>query len=144
MRALYRKVSLKDPKSIIIYGAGSAGSKLLHLLQYEPHISVVELIIDDDPSVQGKLMFGLKVNSYEEASKKFSDMGIQSVIIAIPSASFSDRQKIIKRLAKHSLEVKTIPELSSLIEGTAHISSIQDMPVDDLLDAKLFNQFPNL
>ena len=65
-------------------------------------------------------------------------------IIAIPSAGFSDRQRIIKRLAKHSLEVKTIPDLSSLIEGTKHISSIQDVPVDDLLGREAVKPVPVL
>ena len=66
--------------------------------------------------------------------KKLVPLGIDTILLAIPSASFKMRQRIFDLLTHTSIEVKSIPDLTSLISGTAKITELTDIDIVDLLD----------
>ena len=71
--------------------------------------------------------------SFAEASKKFEDFEIDTVLLAMPSVGLATRQKIFTRVNEHALEVKTIPPVASLINGSAKITEFEDVAIEDLL-----------
>jgi FlaA1/EpsC-like NDP-sugar epimerase len=70
---------------------------------------------------------------FDEARETLAKLDIDTVILAMPSASFSTRQAIIEKLTALSLDVKTLPSLSSLLDGTAQFTEFKDVEIEDLL-----------
>ena len=133
VRTAYYYFGAGQRTPIAIYGAGEAGTQTIASLKSNPRYAP-KLIIDDDPLLQGKVMYGLQILSFKSACEKCFKEDIDTVLLAIPSASLPRRQDIINQLSDRSLNVKTIPGLSSLIDGTTTISQIQNIDIEDLLE----------
>jgi FlaA1/EpsC-like NDP-sugar epimerase len=142
-RSAFRQRSNQNKKQIAIYGAGAAGAQTIQSLKSNQNYQV-RMIIDDADNLQGKRVFGLKVMSFSEASNKFNQYGINIVLLAIPSAGFSARKEIISRLSNFSVEVKTVPGISSLIDGSVSINELKDVNVEDLLGRETVKPDSNL
>ena len=94
------------------------------------------MIIDDDEELWGKTFFGLRVMNYPQACENFQRLDIESVLLAIPSADPSEKQKIIKNLLKQPVAVKTLPSVSELINGDISVTQFKNIDVEDLLGRK--------
>lgn len=132
---LYGDLTKKqNNKNVYIYGSGAAGSQLATLLENEPGY-IVKGFIDDDPSVQGWKVMGIEVKSFDKAAAKLfkETEGNTEVIIAMPSASHTERQIIIERLEPFPVKVRAIPAISDFASGNIRVSDIQDIDIDDLL-----------
>lgn len=143
LRAMFRSTSEKRRKYIAIYGAGAAGAQLLQSLTSSPDYRV-QIILDDNPHLQGHHLFGLRVMSFEEAAENFEALEIDFLLLTMPSASITERNNIIFKLNNYSLEVKTIPAVSSLINGSAQITEFKDIALEDLLGRERVDPLPEL
>jgi FlaA1/EpsC-like NDP-sugar epimerase len=66
------------------------------------------------------------------------------VFLALPSISRSQRNKIIERLNKQKVIVKTLPSISEIVDGRITISDIKDLNIEDLLNRKQIEPDINL
>lgn len=132
IRALFRMSGSRKRKKLAVYGAGEAGAQILQSLRTSPDYRV-RMVIDDNPKIRGQEIFGLRIISFAEAAKKFEDFEIDTVLLAMPSMGSAARRKIFARVNEHELEVKTIPSLASLINGSAKITEFKDVAIEDLL-----------
>ncbi len=132
LRSIFRTYNQKTQKYVAIYGAGAAGAQLTQSLITSPEYRV-QMIIDDNKNLQGQQLYGLKVMSFEEASDNFDNLEVDVILLAMPSASFHERQGIISKVNKYVLKVKTIPAVDSLINGSAQITEFKDIAIEDLL-----------
>jgi len=132
LRAMFRATTEKRRKYVAIYGAGAAGAELLQTLASSSAYRV-QMIIDDNPGLQGQRLFGLRVMSFEEAAENFGALDVDIVLLAMPSAGFSARQAIIAKVNEYALEVKMIPAVGKLIDGSAQITEFKDVAIEDLL-----------
>ena len=143
IRSFLRTNFTDKSKNIAIYGAGEAGGQLLQTLKSNQQYNV-KLVIDDDKGIQGSSIFGFEVMGLSDASDKFDELSIKTVLLAIPSANFSARKKIISNLSKYTLEVKTIPGLSDLIDGSTLINEFKNIEIEDLLGREIIKPDPSL
>jgi FlaA1/EpsC-like NDP-sugar epimerase len=132
LRAMVQVKFKKNVKNVAVYGAGTAGAQLLRSLATSSHYQA-RMIIDDNRRLQGKWLYGLQVVNFDEASRSFKSGDIDIVLLAMPSINFSSRRGIIKKINEHAIEVKTLPDISSLIDGSAEIMEFKDVAIDDLL-----------
>jgi FlaA1/EpsC-like NDP-sugar epimerase len=142
LRSVFRNIN-KQRKNIAIYGAGSAGSQIIQALKFNFEYEV-KLIIDDAPLLGGQKIFGHEVMGFAEATKKFNELNINTVLLSIPSASFSARKKILSRLSEYAVEVKTIPGLSDLINGSVQINEFKDIEINELIGREMIEADPLL
>ena len=140
LRSLYRSLIGVNRKKIAVYGAGSTGSQIIQSL-ITSHEYLVKMVIDDDPRLYGRRMFGLRIMNFLEAKDNFEKFGVKTVLIAIPNIKFSDKKKIISQLSDLSLLVKTMPSFSSLIND---YKNFKDASIEDLLGREVVNADPNL
>lgn len=128
----------KNQKNIIIYGAGKAGVQLAKVLECTSNMRLLGFI-DDSRELHNKQVLGVKVyglSSLEGSALKISDkkqLEIDEVLIAIPSASVTERADIVKNLEASSIRVKTLPDLSELTEGKISLDNIKEVDISDLL-----------
>ena len=117
---------------VAIYGAGDAGRQLAASLrtghEYQP-----TMFIDDEPSMHGLDIMGMKVFAPERLPQLVSRHQIRQVLLAIPSASRSRRIEIVNQLEALTVEVRAIPGMSELVDGTVRASDIREIEIDELL-----------
>lgn len=119
-------------KSVIIYGAGKAGTSLqialLKGINYKP-----VAFIDDDKSIQKLYIGGLKVYKPRDIQYLIKEYDIKEILLAMPASSGNRRRDVLSKLADFPVAIKTVPSLSQMIAGTAKVDEIKELEIEDLL-----------
>ena len=118
--------------NVAIYGAGAAGIQIAKALSGSPDFNPV-VFIDDNRSLQGNYIFGLRVYSLAKLAKVIQDLAISEVLLAMPSVTRSQRSKIIAELEPYALHVTTLPGMDDLASGKLKADDIREVGISDLL-----------
>lgn len=131
--AIPRKSDVK--KNILIYGAGQAGITLLREIQRNPKLPYrVRGFLDDLPAKRGVHFLEVPVlGGYAQVNELVRDYSIDTILIAIPSATGAQMTRILERCHAAGVEYKTIPGLSEVIEERGLVGQIREVAVEDLL-----------
>ena len=131
------KINNIDSKKsrVLIYGAGNAGVQLCMALNNTNQLHPVGFI-DDNKELQDNTISGLKVFSHNDIESLINKLKVDEVLIAIPSASRSDRFRIIDKLERHPVIVRTLPGLTDLAQGKVKIDDLLQVSIKDLLGRK--------
>ena len=132
IRAIGQNINRAARKNIAIYGAGTAGRQLIEALKWNGQYRVCQ-IIDDNPKLHGQSLGGVKIEGFEAAHKKLPLYEIDTILLAMPTAPFGVHERIFDVLTETPVKVKSIPDLTSLIAGTADITELRDIEIGDLL-----------
>jgi len=129
----YRRLLKREriPK-VLIYGAGSAGRQLANAMRNSHEMKVMGFV-DDDTSLHGQTMNGLKVYDPEDLAAVATDNGISTVLLALPSGSRHRRNEILASIKEASVAVRTLPSVSDLARGKVTVSDLRELDVEDLL-----------
>ena len=127
-------VSIKKSR-VLIYGAGNAGMQLASALESSSELRSVGFI-DDNKDLQGSTISGLRVYSINDIESLINRLKVNEVLIAIPSASRSDRFAIIDKLERYPVIVRMLPGLSDLVQGKVKIDDLLQVSIKDLLGRK--------
>lgn len=122
----------KNKKNILIFGAGSAGRQLLVSLENNSQYRVVGFL-DHNPQLHRQNLLGKKIYDPEKIKNLIQFKDISLILFAIPSINKSKKNEIIKKLSKHQLAVKSLPNLNDIIDGKISVSDIKDYLIEDLL-----------
>jgi len=118
--------------AVIIYGAGSSGVQLATAL-VTANDSKVVAFIDDDKTIQGNLIHGVKVYKHEKLADLIEKYNVKQVLLAMPGIRKSRRRILLQSLEQYSVHVRTVPGMEDLVSGKASVEEIQDIDVLDLL-----------
>jgi len=121
-----------DRTRVLIYGAGNEGVQLLEAMRDSPNHEAIGFL-DDVPSLIGQHVGGLKVYRVSKLARFVARDGVKEVLLALPRRQRSERQEIIRRLALHSVRVKTMPAMEDIATGRVSVSDLRPIDVDDLL-----------
>jgi FlaA1/EpsC-like NDP-sugar epimerase len=119
-------------RRVVIYGAGIAGAKLSAVLLGGPDFVPVAFI-DDNLSVRGSRINGLRVYNSGELAALIAEQDIECVLLAMPSIQKWRRREILSRLAPLGIHVQSLPDLSDIIAGRARIDEVKEVEIADLL-----------
>ncbi len=127
--------SLRDRVPVLIVGAGDAGEMIIRELNKHPEFAKnVVALVDDDPDKQGRKLHGIEVKGgREDLPELITELDIEEVIIAIPSAPGSEVKEIFGLARGQDVNVKTVPGVYELINGDVSIEELRDVQVEDLL-----------
>ena len=122
-------------KNMLIYGAGDAGITLLREIRNNPRLSYrVVGFLDDRPDKKGLRLAGVPVlGGGNEVKSIVTRHNIETILIAIPSATGTEMVRILAECHAAGVECKTVPGLAEVIEGRGLAGQIRDVAVDDLL-----------
>ena len=143
LRAAFRIGIPGQRKNLAVYGAGKVGVQILQSLKGSPEYRA-RIVIDDDPQLQGKQLFGVRIMGLDEAAKHFERFNIDTVLLAISNASFSERKQIIDQISNHTLNVKSIPSVDNVIENSVGINDFKDVAIEELLGRDSIVPLPDL
>lgn len=117
---------------VLIYGAGSAGRQLAAAMANSHEFRVVGFL-DDDERLHGQVLNGLKIYSPSQLPLLVQKLGIRDVLLAIPSASRSRRNEVLKLVSAAQVSVRTLPTLVDMAQGRYLKTDLKDLDIEDLL-----------
>ncbi len=128
----FKPVLVRDKRHVAIYGAGASGVQLLEALRRSDIYFPVGFI-DDQPSLIGQQVSGLKVYKMDKLPRLVERDGVKEVLLALPERQRRERRAIIQRLAAHQVRVKTMPAMEDIASGRVAVTDLKPIDVDDLL-----------
>ena len=121
---------------VLIVGAGNGGQQVAFELRRNPGLSSAPVgFVDDDPRKQGMRVAGLKVLGTTDTLPRVLD-GVRpnEVIIAIPSAPGTVRQKVVMACRERGIPVRTLPTTFELLSGGVNLMrQVREVRVEDVL-----------
>lgn len=125
----------EDQRDVLVVGAGEAGNRLVReIRRYPEHGFRPVGFVDDDPSKRGTRVQGLPVvGSVEEVSDLVEGLGIEVVVIAIPSATPARLRAIVERCEACDAEVVLLPPVRDVLEGQVRLGQLREVRLEDLL-----------
>ena len=127
--------SAKTARRVMLVGAGNAGQMILRdaRLMREQELNIC-CVIDDNPNKWGRYMDGVPVvGGRDEILLNVEKYKIETIFVAIPSASAADKRDILNICKETGCELKNLPGMYQFVEGSVRVSSMQDVAVEDLL-----------
>lgn len=120
----------------LIVGAGRGGSLLIKQLLDIPAMGMKPLVVvDDDPSkFKVELVGGVKVEgNRNDISKLVSKYDIEKIVIAIPSLSKKELNRIYEEANKCDAQIFIMPNIDDVLAGKLEVSPLKKVEVEDLL-----------
>ncbi len=130
-------------KNVVIYGAGSAGVQLASALSHGREFNPVAFI-DDDPTLHKQKINGLRIYSLSSLDYLIDRHKLTDVLLAIPSASRTRRNQIIRLLEIYPVHVRSMPGLADIAEGRITFDQLQEVDIADLLGRDPVQPDPSL
>jgi len=117
---------------VAIYGAGDAGAHLSTLLLTTRSFNPV-LFVDDNKSLNGRMVNGIKVHPPEHLQMLVKSHGIDRILLAVPSLTRRRRHEILTQLEQLGVHVQTVPDIEQLVTGKANLADLREVDIADLL-----------
>ena len=124
-------LSLSTHKALV-YGAGVAGQQLVSALKNSYETQVVGFL-DDDNRLFGHILSEQSIFDPHDLGNLIESKRVTHVFLAIPSVNQKDRNKILNKLSKYNVSVRTLPSLFDLSGRKVSSSDLRELDVDDLL-----------
>jgi len=121
-----------DCTNVVIYGAGSAGRQLAIALTQSVEYKMIAFI-DNNSEMIGQSIHGINVVPRDDLRQLIKTKNVTEVLLAIPSLTQVERNKIIHFLEPYQVLVRSLPSVSELAQGKLRIADLRDVSIIDLL-----------
>ncbi|MDG5471715.1 nucleoside-diphosphate sugar epimerase/dehydratase [Jeotgalibacillus sp. ET6] len=134
IRYSLRETGNENGRRTLIIGAGNAGRLVLNELRKSHNSPLYPVaFIDDALDKLDAEISGIPiVGSRHDIHKVIKEYAIETVIIAIPSASGPEISAIVTICKDHRIDVKILPRINDIINGRI-ATTIREVKVEDLL-----------
>jgi len=126
--------SNRGQERILIVGAGDAGEVISREIIKSCDLGTLIGFIDDDKEKIGKRIHNRIVfGSVKEINDVLEKEQINTVIIAIPTASGKQIKRIVDNIKNKKVKIKILPGLYELVDEKVSVSRIRNIRIEDLL-----------
>lgn len=135
VRSLLREVPQRENhkrQAVAIFGAGEAGAQLALAMRNDPQYRPV-CFFDDKRELEKQNLAGLKVFQSDYLIEVVRRLGINLIVLAIPSAPPKRRRQVIHAMSRSGVTVKTLNSLIELKDAGITADSIREVKIEDLL-----------
>ncbi len=137
VRGFREWIRMADPtaRRVLIVGAGNAGELLVRdMLSDANYNSRPVGFVDDDPIKRKMTIHGIPVVGTIADIRHAADrLKVHEIIVAIPSASTTVKQKVLAASEGCTVPIKTLPNLKQLLGDPVSLQQVRPMSLDDLL-----------
>jgi FlaA1/EpsC-like NDP-sugar epimerase len=134
---LRRRTPAPTAVKIIVFGAGEAGTQLIHRLATQHGAAYQPVaVLDDDPAKRRLRIDGVPVlGGRGQLAQAAAETGAGVLVIAIAGGSGSGRviRELTEAAERSGLVPKVIPSVRELLTGGAQIEGVRDPRISDLL-----------
>ncbi len=132
IRSVYDQMIKRNKPNVFIYGAGATGRELAYALIHGDEYNPV-ILLDDDPSKRGNILFGLKVHHPSEFEHLQSLYQPIKLLLAINNINKGKRLRLVEKLSSWPIAIQSVPSVEDIAAGKASATEIKDLDVADLL-----------
>jgi FlaA1/EpsC-like NDP-sugar epimerase len=124
--------------SVLIVGAGSAGSLIIKDLLRNPSLGLRPVgLVDDDRRKLGRRLHGVPVLGPRTAIPRLVEQRqADLVLLAIPSATSELVRDVAARCEEAHITLKVLPDVHDIVGGRVSARDIRDLRIEDLLGRK--------
>jgi FlaA1/EpsC-like NDP-sugar epimerase len=128
-------IAVVDRRATLLYGAGRTGVLMAGSAQRNPEAGVVPVgFLDDDTTLARGLVANLRVfGNLNALPRAVAATGAQALLITMPSAPGSAIRRVVDAAMALGLEVRTVPSMNDLLDGTLDAYRVRRVEVADLL-----------
>ena len=129
------RVASPTARRVLVVGAGNAGELLIRdmLSDVSAHYRPVGLV-DDDPIKRKMKIHGIPVvGTIADIPGLAQGLVAHEIIVAIPSASTSLKQRILAASEGCKVPIKTLPSVKQLLANPEALRQVRPMSLEDLL-----------
>ena len=125
----------RELPTALIVGAGAAGQMAARELRAHPQAEFMPVgFLDDDRTKRWLLVADLPVvGTINELAAAAKALGVQHVIIAMPSAPGTLIRHIVKLALDAGLQARTVPSLFEIMSGADVATKLREIRIEDLL-----------
>ena len=126
-------------RTAMIVGAGDAGDMVCRELgRLQGRRIHIVGFVDDDPGKLGTTIQGIPVlGKTSDIPALTSRLGVDEIMVAIPSAGGDDMRRISKLCAETKAIVRTLPSFEAMVSSRGHVlSHMREIQFEDLLRRK--------
>ena len=125
----------QQPVPTILIGAGQAGVLVARELENRPDLNLLPVgFVDDDPAKHGLVIQGLEVlGPTAKLGEIARQKGARQALITIAAAPRKTIRQIALLCEQAGIAAKVVPGLFEVVRGTASLSHIRDVAIEDLL-----------
>jgi len=122
-------------KQIVVIGAGSAAEKIIREVHDNRTLPYTILaLLDDDRTKIGQRIHGIPVlGRIDEVAEIAGRMQADEILIALPSATREQMNRIVEFCREAGQPFKTLPGVNEVISGQLSIKAIREVSYRDLL-----------
>ena len=131
-QGLYGDIKLHG-EPVLVLGAGDAAASLAKELSRSSDWRLVGFL-DDNTERHGRTLNGIRVLGGLDRLPEWAErLGVQQVIIAMPSSSHQQRKRAIQLCNVAKVKALTVPSFDDLMSGKVAVSQLRAIELDDLL-----------
>ncbi len=129
------RLALGTGSRVLVVGAGRAGEMLVRdMLRDRERTYFPVAFVDDRLRRQGGDIHGIPIRgSTEEIPDLVAELDIDLILLAIPSASAHEMQRLVALCERAGRAFRTVPQLQNLLTGQVTINQLRPVSIEDLL-----------
>ena len=125
-----------DAQRVLVLGAGRTAETLLRDLRSDGRYQPVGLL-DDQRALKGVKLQGTPVlGTIDELPYIAQETAPNLIVIAMPSASAAEMQRVVALCDETGLPFRTVPRLSDMLAGRQQRLELSEVKIEDLLGRK--------
>lgn len=118
----------------LVIGAGERAEQLLREARKAEHSLNVVALVDVDGGRLGRSIRGVRVlGTVQDLPALGNQLRAEYAIIALDAAESPQMRRVVDQCIAAGLEFKTLPSLHELLDGTAGVSQLRNVRIEDLL-----------
>ncbi|WP_353844916.1 nucleoside-diphosphate sugar epimerase/dehydratase [Rhizobium sp. CSW-27] len=122
----------REEQPIFIYGASASSVQLASALRGTSNRYVVGFL-DEDPAHHGRDVGGYRVYDPNQLPRLIKLYGIQEIILSLSSLPADRRRSVIGRIGGLGVRIRTVPDITDLVDGRYLANQIREIRIDELL-----------
>lgn len=128
-------IAVVDRHATLLYGAGRTGVLMAKAARRKPEAGVIPVgFLDDDRTLAGGLVANLRVyGALDALTRAVEATGARTLLITMPSAPGSAVRRVVDAAMALGLDVRTVPSMNDLLDGTLDAYRVRRVQVADLL-----------
>ncbi len=118
---------------MLVLGAGKAGEALVRdLLRENRYVPMG--FLDDDVQLRGARVHGVPVlGTLDQLVQRARETAAQILVIAMPSATNAQMQRVVDLCEACNLPFRTVPRLEDVVAGRSSFNELKEVAIEDLL-----------
>lgn len=129
-----QKNSKREQVPTLMIGAGEGGDLFLKTILSAPSELNIVAIVDKDRNKVGTFLHGVRVVGTDvDIVPVIQNYEIKQVVIAIPSLTSSDYERILRQCQKAGVKVTSMPKYEDVITGKLEVAKLREIDITDLL-----------